>query len=135
MDYLDHLYQGISMQPVFKELGEINVIGLTAKFISAMSPDKNNMVVIPQLWGRYAPRAAEIKSRKGWTDMGICTIVPENEKTHPDECLYMAATEVTDLNHVPKGMTTMTIPPGKYAMFTHKGAVSKIGLTVNYIYG
>ncbi len=32
-------------------------------------------------------------------------------------------------------MTTMTIPPGKYAVSAHEGAVSKIGLTVNYIYG
>ena len=135
MAYLDHLYGGINMQPVFKELGEINVIGFTAKFISALSPDKNNMVVIPQLWGRYAPRAAEIKSRKGWTDMGICTNMPEGEKTHPDECLYMAGTEVTDLTPLPEGMTAMTIPPGRYAVFTHNGAVHKIGLTMSYIYG
>ncbi len=135
MEYLDHLYKGVNMEPVFKELGEIKVIGLTAKFISVMSPEKNNMVVIPALWGKYAKRATEIKSRKSWVDMGVCICQPENERSHPDECLYMAATEVTDTTDVPEGMTSMIIPAGKYAMFTHKGAVSKIGLTVSYIYG
>ncbi len=32
-------------------------------------------------------------------------------------------------------MTSMKVPAGRYAVFTHKGKVELIGHTMNYIYG
>lgn len=134
MAYLDHLYGGINMQPVFKVIEEKRVIGLGTKFISTLSPDNNNQSVIPALWDQYVPRGHEIKSRISWADMGVC-FDPGQAKTHPDECFYIAGTEVKSTDVVPVGMMTMTIPAGRYAIFTHKGSLQKLPMTMKYIYG
>lgn len=136
IEYLDHLYGGINMQPVLKFLEEKKVIGMGTQFISALSPERNNNIVIPKLWEKFIPRSHEIKSRLNSTDLGICICIDEEkEKTHPDECFYMACTEVKSIQELPVGMTAMTIPAGNYAVFTHKGEVEKINLTMKYIYG
>jgi predicted transcriptional regulator YdeE len=41
------------MQPKFIHLPEMKMVGLGTKFISAQSPDKNNMKKIPELWGQF----------------------------------------------------------------------------------
>lgn len=42
---------GSNMQPYFKSIPEMKVVGCRGKFISVMSPEKNNMTVIPaSLW-------------------------------------------------------------------------------------
>lgn len=133
MEYLDHLYEGINMQPVFKKLPEFKVIGIGEKFISILSPEKNNHIVIPKLWDRYIPRRNEIKSRVGLIDFGVC--MPAENKNHSDECFYMACAEVNDSEVVPVGMIAKTIPAGEYAVFTHKGFLNKLDHTMNYIYG
>lgn len=137
MDYLDHLYQGINMQPVFKTKSEFHVIGLGASFISILSPEKNNHLVIPKLWSQFTQRQSEIKSRISPYDYGICMPMTKDlKKSHPDECYYMACTEISDSNMtVPEGMNLKTIPAGEYAVFTHKGSLSKLDHTMNYIYG
>lgn len=133
MEYLDHLYGGINMEPVFKTLPEIKMIGVVGKFISVRSPEKNNMVVIPKLWQSYMPRRHEIKNTKSPVDLGVC--FPVNEKSHPEECGYIAGAEVTTLDEIPEGMTGFTIPASEYAVFTHKGVLDTIEHTMNYIYG
>jgi AraC family transcriptional regulator len=134
MEYLDHLYGGINMQPVIKFVEEKKVIGMGTKFISTLSPDHNNERVIPALWGRYVPRSQEIKSRLGYTDLGVC-LREVGEKSHPDECFYMACAEVKSIDKIPEGMMAMTIPAGNYAVFTHKGLIEKLSFTMKYIYG
>lgn len=134
MEYLDHLYGGINMQPVFKMIDEKKVIGMGTKFISTLSPDNNNQTVIPALWGKYVPRGQEINSRISDADLGVC-FDPGKDKSHPDECFYIAGTEVKNTDQIPEGMMTMTVPAGRYAIFTHKGAIDKLRMTMKYIYG
>lgn len=133
MEYLDHLYGGINMEPVFKTLPEIKMIGVAGRFISVRSPEKNNMVVIPKLWQSYMPRRHEIKNAKSSVDLGVC--FPMSEKSHPEECGYIAGAEVTSLDEIPEGMTGFTIPSSEYVVFTHKGVLDTIEHTMNYIYG
>lgn len=133
MEYLDHLYGGINMQPIIKFVDEKKVVGMGTKFISILSPD-NNQTVIPALWCQYLPRSQEIKSRISYADLGVC-FEPGGEKSHPDECFYVAGTEVKNADEVPEGMMAMTIPAGQYAVFTHKGSIDKLGFTMKYIYG
>lgn len=136
MDYLDHLYEGVNMQAIFKTLPKFEVVGLGTKFISILSPEKNNHILIPKLWDDYFARQKEIINRAKPYDLGVCMPVSnEMQKSHPDECFYLACTEVKDLAHVPLGMVTRTIPAGEYAVFTHKGLLSKLDHTMNYIYG
>lgn len=134
MDYLDHLYGGVNMQPVIVFVDEKKVVGMGTKFISTLSPDNNNQTIIPALWGTYVTRSQEIKSRVGYADFGVC-FDPGGVKSHPDECFYVAGAEVKNTNEVPDGMMTMTIPAGQYAVFTHKGSIEKLRFTMKYIYG
>lgn len=134
MEYLDHLYGGINMQPFFKNIEEKKVIGMGTKFISTLSPDHDNEKIIPALWGKYVPRSEEIPTRLSPVDLGVC-FKEEGEKFHPDECFYIAGTEVKSIDKIPDGMMAMTIPAGKYAVFTHKGKLDKLSFTMKYIYG
>jgi AraC family transcriptional regulator len=134
MAYLDHLYGGINMQPVFKTIDEKKVVGMGTKFISTLSPDNNNQTLLPALWGKYVPRSYEIQSRLSPVDLGVC-FDPGKEKSHPDECFYIAGTEVISTDEIPEGMMTMTVPAGRYAVFTHRGAIEKLPMTMKYIYG
>jgi AraC family transcriptional regulator len=136
IEYLDHLYGGMTMEPKFTVIQEKKVIGLGTKFISILSPEKNNHVVIPRLWDQYLHRAHEIKHRVGRADLGVCNaLLDKAKRSHPDECFYMACTEVSEFENVPEGMLTKVIPGGRYAVFTHKGKLEKLEHTMNYIFG
>lgn len=123
------------MQPTFIELPEKHVVGLGTRFISVMSPEQNNFLVIPKLWDQFIKRVDEIRDRKGYHTYGLCEALPkELARTHKDELFYIACAEVTSLDQVPTGMLHRTLPAGRYACFTHKGSLSGLGQTMNFIY-
>jgi len=135
-EYLEHLFKGVTMQPQFVTLEEKKIIGIGTTFISILSPEKNNHIVIPKLWDKYLKRTGEIKNRKNDFSIGLCEyIADKTQKKHPDECLYMAGVEVSDFSFVPEEMTSKIIPAGRYAIFTHKGTLDKLEHTMNYIFG
>ena len=136
LEYLDHLYGGLTMEPKILELNEMKLVGIGSNFISVLSPDKNNHVVIPQLWDRYLKRCKEIDERVSRVDYGLCDrISEETQRTHPDECFYMACAEVASFDSVPEGMETRVVPGGRYAVFTHTGTLDHLEHTMNFIYG
>jgi AraC family transcriptional regulator len=123
------------MQPVIKHLEALAIVGLSARFISAMSPDANNFTVIPKLWDAYLKRSGEIKSRLSPIDYGVVVFLKENDqKSHPDERLYIAGASSPDSAPTPEGMTRLTIPAGKYAVFTHKGILQNLPQTMKGIH-
>jgi AraC family transcriptional regulator len=140
-EYLDHLYGGITMQPRIVALNEKKVVGFGARFISVLSPDKNNDAIIPPLWDEFHQRKDEIPNRIADTEIGYCEAVPVDQRKHTDECFYLACTEVNSVSSIPDGMTLRIIPPGRYAVFTHRGnlgegsTVDQLGHTYSYIYG
>jgi AraC family transcriptional regulator len=133
--YINHLHGGITMTPVFKTRDAMTMIGMQARFISAMSPDTNNFEVIPDLWRNFKARRHEIKHIAGSTDAGLVVPYIEGPKSHPDEMVYIACAPVSSAAVIPDGMARIDIPKGKYAVFTHKGPVGNIPHTVKYIYG
>ncbi len=136
MEYLDHLYGGMTMQPKFVNTQEKKVVGYGGNFISILSPEKNNFVVIPELWRNFMSRAGEIQNKKGHNILGLCECINDkSKKNHPDECFYIAGAEVTDFKSIPEGMVQKTVPAGRYAVFTHKGKLDKLEFTMSYIYG
>jgi AraC family transcriptional regulator len=56
-------------------------------------------------------------------------------KASGDEFVYVAALPVSQVSDVPEGMVVCNIPKATYALFTHKGAIADIRLTVEYIWG
>lgn len=134
--YLEHLHGGMTMQPRFVVTQEKKVVGLGINFVSVLSPEKNNHIVIPQLWDKYIARSSEIKSRKSAVDLGLCECISDPaQKNHPDECFYVAGTEVSDFNSAPEGMVKKVVSGGRYAVFTHKGKLDNLEHTMSYIFG
>jgi AraC family transcriptional regulator len=136
LEYLNHLYGGIFMKPKFIEFPQTKVVGYGSRFISILSPEKNNMKVIPALWGKLMSEIGAVSRRKGETCFGLVEALPKVEKkNHEDEMFYIAGAEVLDFKEVPAGMIQRTIPAGKYALFTHKGKLDTLEHTMNAIYG
>jgi len=125
----------ITMNPTIQNLPSRTVVGIGAKFISVLSPEANNFIVIPGLWQQYGPRQHEIGSRKNEAAIGAVYCLDQIENEPANQCFYFACAEVTDATTVPEGMEAREIPAGKYAVFTHKGKIENIGHTMGYIYG
>ena len=130
--YLQHIYKGITMQPKIVTCAELKVVGLSAKFISALSPNKNNMKVIPPLWDNFLSQRHRIANVASLVNFGVCEAASDGAA---DEACYYACTEVTSFKDIPEGMVSKIIPAGDYAVFTHKGVVENIEHTLRYIYG
>jgi AraC family transcriptional regulator len=124
------------MEPIFIHLPEKKLVGVGAKFISILSPDKNNMNVIPNLWHQFMSRSGTIPNKVGQVSYGLVECLPEaaGGKSHKDELFYVACTEVSEISSIPSGMIHRTIPAGRYAKFTHMGKLEGLGNTMNFIY-
>ncbi len=92
---------------------------------------------IPQLWGVFIPRSGEIKNAApNGAFYGVCECKCEGECQcgNGGSFLYTAAREVTSLDAVPEGMISRTLPPAKYAVFTHRGPIATLNQTFEKIY-
>jgi len=124
---LKHLDGGISMEPKIIQKDKFMVVGM--KYYGS-----NNNNEIPELWKRFNPRINEIKNViNGNVAMGMCEFV-EN-LTDESKFTYFACQEVSSLEDIPKEMEGLTVKKNKYAVFTHKGLVDRLGDTYEYIYG
>lgn len=130
-DYLFHLHHSITMTPTIQDLPPRLVVGIERPFISALSPKRDNHIVIPQLWEDFGARIASIEHRANdlafgaiWCDDGEC-----------GRCRYLACVEVSSADEVPAGMVARELSGGKHAVFTHKGSMNRFDRTVGYVYG
>lgn len=124
---LKHLNGGISMEPRIIEKGRFMVVGM--KYYGS-----NNNNEIPELWKRFIPRMSEIKNVVNRNvALGVCEFV-EN-LTDESQFAYFACQEVSSLEDIPKEMEGLTVEKNRYAVFTHKGSVDRLGDTYEYIYG
>ena len=109
----------MTMEPKIVTKDEFNVVGMRY-----YGENKNNE--ISQLWDRFVPRIHEIKNpvTRDIT-FGVC--YPVENQAENSEFEYIAAVEVHDFDEIAEGMVGRTVPTQKYAVFTHKGLVEKIG--------
>ncbi|WP_128896148.1 GyrI-like domain-containing protein [Longirhabdus pacifica] len=109
----------MKMKNVFKE--EFCVIGMECTL------DKNNSRQIPQLWDTFIAREHELSDMVvSESTYGIC--FPEE-----DSFLYMAGAEVKKDAPALSNMIYKEIPASYYAVYTHRGPVSKIKDTISKI--
>lgn len=89
------------------------------------------------LWSSFMPRKKEITNSIG-TELYSMEVFDNPfffEFFNPtNEFEKWAAVEVRDYNNVPKGMKTLTVPAGLYAIFIHRGPASEGPTTYNYIF-
>ena len=111
------------------ELGEIRAVGLRCHGDVREGGLKQE---IKQLWEKFNKVASSVKNiSKTGIALGICSMI-EGEEPHIME--YVCSMKVDDVSDVPQGMVARKLSPQKYAVFTHKGELDKVGQTYDYIY-
>jgi AraC family transcriptional regulator len=117
-----------SMEPRIARRAAFNVIGLAGRFTPPTASR------IPELWTRFVARIDQIPHRQGAGTYGVCS---EADPATGDEggFTYVAAVEVERIDAVPEGMIALTVPGGRYAVFTHAGHISRLHDTVQRIWG
>ncbi len=109
------------------EFPETKTVGMS----TLISSDFN---IMGMLWSRFMAREAELSNViKEEVGLGI-TYDMEDFGEGKYLFAHMAAMMVSDYENIPEGMTTKTIPAGKYAKFTHIGPLSTLHTTYMKIY-
>lgn len=132
---LPHLSRNVAMNPKIIPVPALTLLGLEARFICAMSPEANNLAIIPPLFKRFCSRWGELPPTLDGFTYGACRCLPPDQRTREDELLYLVSVSVAPGSPVPPGMTTWQIPALTYAHFTHRGPVARLNETINYIFG
>jgi len=131
MEMMLHMEEGgLTMQPEIVEHSEEWVIGMGDSF------SENPFWQINKLWEHFSEREKEIPNVKGEYTLGVC--MPRHESLplkEGDTFVYIAGRPVSSLDEVPEGMVAVKIPKRKYARFTHKGPLTNLPHTINYIWG
>ena len=117
-------------EPEIVQKDAFTLVGMEARFIGALSPDANNFDVIPPLWDRFINRIGEVEGRSDEATYGLVITRPERERSHPDELLYVAGVAVHGVASLPEGMVCHKVPASTFAVFTHRGPISKLTETV-----
>jgi AraC family transcriptional regulator len=123
------------MQPTIITLPALNLLGLEARFIGPMSPDANNLAVIPPLYGKFHARRRSLPAPIDGYTYGAVRCPADATRGHPDELEYLVSVNVAPGTRAPSGTALWKIPAGTYALFTHRGPVAKLGETINYVFG
>jgi AraC family transcriptional regulator len=119
----------IKMEPRIEKLKEKKLIGKRINMSFA-----NNKTT--ELWRSFMPRRKEIKNYIGQDLYSIEIYNPDFFLRFNPESVFekWAAIQVSDFDGLPDDMETVTIPPGLYAVFIHKGPAGKGRDTYQYIF-
>ncbi len=114
---------GIGMEPKVLRKESFTVVGL--KWSNQQLHDG---VGIPDHWNRFMSRAHEITGRINSNEFYGIGMPQQSGEFH-----YVAGFEASQ-DHVPDGMTAITVPEMTYAVFTHTGSLAHIWETREMIY-
>jgi TetR/AcrR family transcriptional regulator, transcriptional repressor for nem operon len=81
---------------------------------------------IPALWRRFDPYLGKLPQQISGVTYGVC--FPSSEGFG-----YMAGVEVRSAQGLPEELSVVTMPVERYAVFTHKGHISKLSETCRAI--
>lgn len=117
-----------SMESRIEKKPAIHVVGMAGHFTLTTNTR------IPELWARFAPCIDTVPNRQGRHTLGIC-VDADPSTVEEAGFTYVAAVEVESIGSVPNGMTALTIPAHTYAVFTHRGHISRLKDTVKQVWG
>lgn len=129
-EYLQHIHQSVSLEPVIYKQRELSLVGLHTRFFSVDSEKNNLAKKLPRLWQQMLDRLPEVPNVIGGTGYGLIRQTP----AQTDELDYFAVFELATPGPLPAGMVQITLPAAQYAKFTHRGLPMSLDRTVNYIY-
>ncbi len=133
IEYINHLYEKITMQPTIKYLNETTAIGMAIQFKSILNSDSDNLTVVPALWQEFKIRLKEIPN--GLQAQRVAVLNCGDKEGFDNKVDYLAGILIKNIGELPTGFEQRIIPPGEYAEFTHRGPMKNIEHTMNYIYG
>jgi AraC family transcriptional regulator len=120
----------VALEPKIVDREKELVVGMGGSF------PQEPMEQIKALWERFLPREDEIKNVKGAYSLGVCMMEhPQIQKKDGDAFVYISGAPVSTADDIPAGMITCEIPASRYAVFTHRGSLSKLPETLKYIWG
>lgn len=125
------------MEPTLQNFPALTLVGIGGNFISVLSPERNNHLIIPPLWEEFCQRQGEIAGQSADAHSVGCVICPTDidPSGRPGECRYIACAEVTvPPAALPEGMEVRVVPAGRYAVFVHRGPIERLGETLRYVY-
>jgi AraC family transcriptional regulator len=98
-----------------------------ALLIAGLRERPKTLAAIPEQWQRTL--ANRIPNRVGRVDYGVCFNTLSDAGTFE----YLAGVEVSDFSGLPSELSHLSVPPQKYAVFTHRGHVLKLWSTCDRI--
>jgi AraC family transcriptional regulator len=129
-DYLRHIHRNVSLVPEVYEQRAMQLVAVRTLFYGVDSEKNNLAKKLPPLWASFLPRLGEVPHAVP----GVCYGVVSPVHDSSDQLQYFAAIEVSQKAALPDGMLALEVPKARYAKFCHKGPVSGIDKTVNYVY-
>jgi AraC family transcriptional regulator len=105
--------------PRIEERNSFLLAGLTGHY------NLKSMEGIPAQWQRFAPNIGKVPSQVGWTSYGVCFNFDGQGNMD-----YLCGVEVSDTGSgLPPELTRLPVAAQRYAVFIHRGHISKIGGT------
>ena len=132
---LKRLPRQTTMEPTLIRLPALRLLGLAARFIPPLSPDADNLDVVPKLYQRFCPMIPTLPPQQDKYIYGAARCPTDGERRHPDEREYLASINVARGAKAQPPLVVWEIPAGLYACFTHRGPVARLGETINYAFG
>lgn len=118
------------MTPRFETIEGTWVVGIR-------SPLSAGGTETAQLWQRFMPRRGEIKRRTNanYLAMRVFHSSAGEQVTPLTPFDEWAVVEVSDIDDLPDGLDSYSLPGGDYAVFVHRGPASTFPETAGHVYG
>jgi len=119
----------IHLEPRIDTLQEKILVGKRLKMSFA-----NNRT--GELWRSFMPKRKEISNAIGTDLYSLQLYIPEFFEHFDPQAEFekWAAIEVSNINNIPEGLETITVPKGPYAVFLYKGAASQGASAYQHIF-
>lgn len=134
-EYLEHLFQGVEMEPKIIQLPAISLVGVKGIVKSVLNPEfSNNFQTIPHLWEQLREKL----KNSGYTEIieRVSLIQALDESKIDSDLEYFAGIKVDEAFLIKTvDLEKKLLPAGMYAEFLHKGSVRNVHHTMRYIYG
>src|SRR5271155_304389 len=112
--------EGLLEAPRFEDGKQVLVAGLRSHYTMA------TMAEIPGLWQRFVAYFGKVPGQVGRVAYGVCFPLADGFD-------YMAGVEVESSKGLPEELNMVTMPAERYAVFPHRGHISKLQETCRAI--
>jgi AraC family transcriptional regulator len=135
IQYLEHLFQGVQMEPKIIQLPTMYFVGVKGIIKSVLNPDfTKNFETVPQLWELLKQELKTINLTNPAERVSLIQALDESKMDSDLE--YFAGVIVTeDFKITNQNLEKRILPPANYAEFLHRGSVRNVNHTMRYIYG